>query len=329
MRYAALLLAAAALAMIALAPSVGAQSARKYTAPRTPDGQPDLQGYWTNASYTPLERPAELGLKEFYTEEEARAVEQARRLREANQPANDIHYDDALWQTENYSKSLSNRRTSIVFDPPNGRLPPLTAAGEKRALEVAEAARRRTAAASAQDRSLAERCISWGAEGPPMIGSTYNANLQIIQTPQAILIYSEMVHGARVVWIDGRTHLPASIRQLGGDSIGRWEGETLVVDSSNFTDLTNFRGPPATTRQDIFSSRDLHVVERFTRIDPETILYRFTVEDPTTWVQPWSGELLMRRFEGPLYEYACHEGNYGLANILAGARAEEARAAAR
>jgi hypothetical protein len=123
--------------------------------------------------------------------------------------------------------------------------------------------------------------------------------------------------------LDGRPHLPANVRQLGGDSRGHWEGDSLVVDATNFTDGTNFRGPPAMTRQDIFSSKELHVVERFTRVDAETIVYRFTVEDPGTWTKPWSGELLMKRFEGPIFEYACHEGNYGLANILAAARAKE------
>ena len=159
-----------------------------------------------------------------------------------------------------------------------------------------------------------------------MLGSTYNANLQIVQSGADVVIYNEMMHGGRIVPLNGIPHLPASIRQLGGDSRGHWEGDTLVVDSTNFTDQTNFRGPPATARQDIFSSAQLHVVERFTRTGPGEILYRFTVEDPGTWDRPWTGEIVMRKIEGPIYEYACHEGNYGLANILAGARAAEAAA---
>jgi hypothetical protein len=298
-----------------------------WTGPRTPNGHPDLQGYWTNATYTPLERAPELGTKEFFTPAEAAEFERQRRLREANQPANDIHYDDALWQTENYAKGVSNLRTSLIFDPPDGRVPALTEKGKQRAVQVAEAARRRAAADSAPSRSLAERCISWGSEGPPMMPSTYNSNLQIVQTASSVIVYNEMVHNVRVIPVDGRPHLPPSVRQLGGDSRGHWEGDTLVVESTNFTDETNFRGPPSTTRQDIFSSRDLRVIERFTRVAPDTILYRFTVEDPSTWVRPWSGEMVMRRFEGPLYEYACHEGNYGLENILAGARAAEKAAA--
>jgi len=282
-----------------------------------------LQGFWTNSTVTPLERPVELANKEFFTEEEAVAFEKERILRENAQSKTDIHYDNVLWQSEKYSKSVSNRRTSLIFDPPDGRVPPLTAAGQKRAGEMKEAARRREIAASAQDRNLAERCINWGAEGPPMLGSTYNANLQIMQNATSVVILNEMIHNARIVPTNGRAHLDASVRQLGGDSVGRWEGDTLVVDSTNFTDETNFRGPPSSARQDIFSSRDLHVVERFTPVDRDTILYRFTVEDPSTWTKPWSGEMVMRRMEGPIYGYACHEGNWGLANILAGARAAE------
>jgi hypothetical protein len=199
----------------------------------------------------------------------------------------------------------------------------LTAKGQARAAVEAQVARRRAAAESAESRSLAERCISWGNEGPPMLGSTYNANLQILQTAGSVVLSHEIIHGIRTIPLDGRPHLPAAVRQLGGDSRGHWEGDTLVVDTTNFTDQTNFRGPPATARQDIFSSQDLHVVERFTQTDAETIVYRFTVEDPSTWTKSWSGELLMKRTQGPIYEYACHEGNYGLANILAGARAEE------
>lgn len=157
-----------------------------------------------------------------------------------------------------------------------------------------------------------------------MLGSTYNANLQIVQNAATVLIYSE-IDGARIIHMDG-SHPSAGVQQLAGDSRGHWEGDTLVVDSTNFTDRTNFRGPPATTRQDIFSSASLHVVERFTRVEPGAILYRFTVEDPNTWTKPWTGELVMRKMEGPIYEYACHEGNYGLMNILAGARAAEAAA---
>jgi hypothetical protein len=322
---------AAALAMVILAPAsaVGQQKAlKKWVAPRTPDGQPDMRGSWTNSTYTPLERPVELGTKEFFTEGEAEAVEKQRHLKEQNQSQTDIHYDDALWQTEKYAKVISNLRTSMIFDPPNGRIPQLTADGERRLPEIRAAAKRRDASEMAEHRSLAERCIAWGNEGPPMIGSTYNANLQIVQTRDAFIISHEIIHGVRVIPLNGQPHLPASIQQLGGDSRGHWEGETLVVETTNFSNLTNFRGPPATTRQDIFSSDKLRVIERFTRVDPDTIQYRFTLEDPGTWTKPWSGELAIRKTQEPIYEYACHEGNYGLANILAGARETERKAEA-
>jgi hypothetical protein len=258
-----------------------AKAANQWTPRRTPDGRPDLQGYWTNATFTPLERPAEFAGKEFFTEAESAAFEAQRLQRENSQSKEDIHYDNALWQTETWGR-VSNRRTSLIFDPPDGKIPPLTAKGQARAAVEAQAARRRAAAESAESRSLAERCISWGNEGPPMLGSTYNANLQILQTAGAVVLSHEIIHGVRTIPLDGRPHLPAGIRQLGGDSRGHWEGDTLVVDTTNFTDQTNFRGPPATARQDIFSSRDLHVVERFTQSDAETIVYRFTVEDPST-----------------------------------------------
>lgn len=300
-------------------------AAHAQKAPRAPDGHPDLQGYWTNATLIPLERPKELGTKEFYTEAEAGAIQKERIKKENSQAATDIHYDNVIWQGENYSKVVS-RRTSLVFDPPDGQLPPLSEKGRKRAALEVERARERDAAESAQSRNLAERCIAWGNEGPPMLGSTYNANIQILQTPKTVAIRHEIIHGLRIVPVDGSPHLSPDVRQLGGDSRGRWEGDTLVVDSTNFTDQTNFRPPPASGRQDIFSSRDLHVIERFTRIDPETIVYRFTVDDPSTWTRPWSAEMLMQRIEGPIFEYACHEGNYGLANILAAQRQKEGAA---
>jgi len=314
----------------AVAPQSGTPSkaAKAWTVPRTPGGHPDFQGYWTNSTYTPLERPAALGTKEFYTEAEESELVRRLRLEDNSQPKDDIHYDNRTWQDESYLKGISNHRTSLIFDPPDGRLPPLNAKGQQHAAEFAEGDRRRKAAVSAKSMSLAERCITWGTEGPPMINSTYNANLQIFENDTSLVIAHEMIHSARMIPFDSRPHLPESVRQLDGDSRGQWEGDTLVVDTTNFTDKTPFRGPPAHTRQDIFSSKEMHVVERFTRVDAETIVYRFTVEDPGTWTKPWSGELLLRRFEGPIFEYACHEGNYGLAHILEGARAKEKAAEA-
>ena len=265
----------------------------------------------------------ELGDQEFYSAAEAAAFEKKRLQEEHSQAADDIHYDNVIWQGDKWAKGSPSLRTSIVFDPPDGRLPPLSPQGEKRAAELKALARDREAAVSAESRSLAERCITWGADGPPMLGSTYNANFQILQNGASLVILTEMMHNARTIFLDGRPHVAAGIHQLAGDSRGHWEGDTLVVDSTNFSDKTNFRGPPATARQDIFSSPQLHVIERLTRVNDDTIVYRFTVDDPATWTKPWSGELLMRKTRGPIFEYACHEGNYGLVDILAGARAAE------
>jgi hypothetical protein len=228
-----------------------------------------------------------------------------------------------IWQGDKYAKGTPSLRTSIVFDPPDGRLPPLSPQGQKHAAELKALLPHREAAESAEYRSMGERCITWGADGPPLLGSTYNANFQILQNGASVAILTEMIHSVRTIPLDGRPHLPASIRQLAGDSRGHWDGDTLVVDSTNFTNETNFRGAPATARQDIFSSPQLHVIERFTRVNEDTIVYRFTVDDPGTWTKPWSGETIMRKTRGPIFEYACHEGNYGLVDILAGARAAE------
>jgi hypothetical protein len=304
-----------------------AKTPKSWTQPRTSDGQPDFQGYWTNSTYLPLERPKELGTKEFFTEAEAVALQKKKEDQDHSQSASDIHYDNVIWQGDKWAKGSPSLRTSIVFDPPDGQLPPLSPQGQKRAAELVALARDRAAAVSAESRTLGERCITWGSDGPPMVGSAYNSDFQILQNGSAVVILTEMIHTVRTIPLDGRPHLEAGIRQLAGDSRGHWEGDTLVVDSTNFSDKTNFRGPPATTRQDIFSSPQLHVVERFTRVDENTIVYRFTVDDPGAWTRPWSGETLMRKFSGPIFEYACHEGNYGLPDILAGARAAEKKAA--
>jgi hypothetical protein len=311
-------------AVMLLAPVVLGQ-ASKWTVQRTADGHPDLQGYWTNATFTPLERPAEFAGKEFLTEAEAVAYQKKREAQENAQSKEDIHYDNVLWQSESYAKNVSARRSSLIYDPADGKIPPLTPAAQQRAAAQAEAARSRGPADAAELRSLGERCISWGNEGPPMLGATYYNNLQIFQTGTTAVIRHELMHGARVIPLDGSPHLGPKLRLLHGDSRGRWEGSTLVVDTTNFTDRTPFRGPPATTRADIFSSDRLHVIERFTRVSGDEIAYRFTVDDPATWVRPWSAEIVMRKWEGPIFEYACHEGNYGLGFILSAARAEEAK----
>ena len=322
-----MLVVAAVVAFALWVPVSGQVSGRGATVPRTPDGQPDLQGFWTNDTVTPLERPTEFGTKEVLTAEEAAAYAKKRRDQFLAQPKDNIHYDDAIWQDEHYTKDV-RLRTSLVTDPRDGRLPPLTADARKK--EAARVVNRAGTGVSdsAQTRSLAERCISWGNVGPPMIPPTYYANFQILQSRDTVVISHELMHDVRIIHLDGRAHPSSAIEYMAGHSRGHWEGDTLVVDTTNFTDRTNFRGPPATTRQEISHTRTLHVVERFTRMDKNSIHYQFTVEDPATWTRPWSGEVSIRAFEGPIYEYACHEGNYGLANILRAQRVQDAKDAA-
>ena len=215
-----------------------------------------------------------------------------------------------------------------MTDPRDGKLPPLTPEARKR--EAARVANRAGTGVSdsAQTRSLAERCISWGNVGPPMIPPTYYANFQILQSRDAVVIRHELMHDVRIIHLDGRAHPPSAIQYLAGHSRGRWEGDTLVVDTTNFTDQTNFRGPPATTRQEISHTRTLHVVERFTRTDKNTIHYHFTVEDPATWTRSWSGEMRFARSRARSTSTPATKGNYGLANILRAQRVQDAKAAA-
>ncbi|HLG95941.1 MAG TPA: hypothetical protein VKX49_06490 [Bryobacteraceae bacterium] len=297
-----------------------APPAKSWTVPRTADGHPDLQGFWSNASITPLQRPKELGSKEFYTPEEAAAVEK-REFSErtswdrlGNQAA--VHYDMSQFGLDVIQAKVAlSRRTSLIIGS-EGRVPPLTPEAQKRLAER-NAARRGHEFDSYEDRPLQERCIVWTSEGPPMLSSGYNSNLQIVQGPKTVTIMEEMIHDARVIPIDGRPHLAPGIRQYLGDSRGHWDGDTLVVDTTNFSDKTSFMG----------STKDLHVVERFTRIDEDTILYEFTVDDPNTWVKPWTAQQPLTKIAGPIFEYACHEGNLGLPNTLSGARAAEQAAA--
>jgi hypothetical protein len=283
---------------------------------RAADGQPDLQGIWTNATITPLERPKEFAGKPFFSVQEAaeyekRVIEETNKDRRDGDPEADVGraYNDSWW--DRGTKVVPTRRTSMVVDPPDGRVPPLTPEAQKRAAARSEALRR--PATGPEDRGLAERCILWPTAGPPMLPSAYNNNYQILQIPGYVVILIEMIHDVRIIPLDGRPHLPQNIRQWLGDSRGHWEGKTLVVDTTNFTAKTPFRG----------SDRNLHLVERFTRTDGETILYEFTVDNPTAFTRHWKGEAPMTRTVGPIYEYACHEGNYGMTNILTGARAQE------
>jgi hypothetical protein len=285
--------------------------------PRTPGGQPDLQGIWTNATITPLERPAELAGKQFFTEAEAAAYEKQIAVRnDVDKRPTSVETDVALGYNAAWwdrgTRVVKTLRTSLIVDPPDGKIPALTADGERRAAALA-AERKAHPADGPEDRSLGERCLVWPTGGPPMMPGPYNSNYQILQIPGYVVIFIEMIHDARIIPLDGRPHLPSTVRQWMGDSRGHWEGNTLVVDTTNFTGKTRFRG----------ASENLHLIERFTRSDTDTILYEFTVEDPATFTKPWTAQMTLSKSVGRIYEYACQEGNYSMVGILSGARAEE------
>ena len=284
-----------------------------FSPPRTADGKPDLQGYWSNATYTPFERPAEFKDREYFTVEEAADYAKRAHERFLSQPDDDAHYDNSIWMVEKLPKGVSSLRTSVIVEPANGRMPPVNAEGRKRAEERAAARKLVGLFDSAQARGLSERCIYWAHEGPPILPTGYNSNLEIVQAPGEFVIIPEMMPSARIVPLDGRPHVGSNVRTLRGDSRGHWEGDTMVVETTNFTDRTAFRG----------SSADLKVTERFTLVDKDTIRYQFTIDDKRTWDTPWKGEYPMVRLPDRRYEYACHEGNYGMPNILRGQRQEE------
>jgi hypothetical protein len=309
--------APAASATNAAAAKAGAP-ARAYTPPRTPDGQPDIQGFWTNSTYVPLERPQGV-TKELYTPEEAEAAIKAAAARESAQTepgtTADVHYDFSQFGLDrSQSKFARSLRTSLIVDPPDGKIPPLNAEGQKRGAE--RAAARKAAGGpydSVQNMAIGSRCIIMAGSGPPMMNAGYNANYQIVQSPGHVMILTEMIHDVRVIPLDNRPQPPDGVRQWMGVSRGRWEGNTLVVETTNFNGKNPFRG----------ASENLKVTERFTRVSDDAIDYRFTVEDPATWDRPWSAEVPLAKTVGPIFEFACHETNYGITNILAGARAEE------
>jgi hypothetical protein len=309
-----------------------ASAATSWTPPRTRDGKPDLHGVWNKNTPVPLERDPALGLKTHFTEAEARESRRKRAEAREKQIA-DVHYDDAIWlaPADDPAKIPVDLHTSIITDPPNGRVPPLTPEAQKRVMQRSIALSHMPSEGP-EVRTALERCIIWPQEGPPMLPNggleiNYNANIEIVQTPETLLVYQEMVHDARVIPLDGRPHFPPQIRQWLGDSRGRWEGDTLVVDTTNFTDRVYNIRRTASPSLDAFHTRGadskLHVIERFTLVAANSLRYQFTVEDPTTWTQPWSGEYVMWRATGPLYEYACSEGNYGLSNILSIERKRE------
>lgn len=291
-------------------------SPKGWKAPRTPDGVPDLQGLWTNVTITPLQRPANLASKVFFTEAEAQAYEKETVARNnadirvaADQDVGKA-YNDFWWDRGN--QVVPTLRTSLIVDPEDGRVPALSDYGKQVQAERAAQRRLRGPADGPESRSLAERCIIWPTGGPPMMPSFYNNNYQIVQGPGYAAIYIEMIHDVRIIPTDGRAHLPPDVRLWMGDPVGHWEGETLVVETTNFTNDSPFNG----------STKDMKLIEKFTRVNTDVLMYEFTVNDPA-FVRPWTAQIPMSSIEGPLYEYACNEGNYAMEGILAGARREE------
>ena len=286
--------------------------------PRTAWGAPDLQGVWDFRTITPLQRPEQYGDREFLTREEAAVLEQGavdRDLRLLLAEARRTEAGGSVGAYNNFwmdrgTRTIATRRTSLIVDPPNGRMPEMSEAGQARAAARRER-RAEHPADSWLDRSTFDRCILGFNTGPPMTPGGYNQNMQVFQTEDTVVILNEMVHDSRIVPIDGTPR--TGIRSWTGESRGRWEGDTLVIETDRFTDKTRWRG----------STENMTLVERLTRQDDDTLIYTFTVTDPDTWTQPWTAEIPMRRGEQPLYEYACHEGNYSMEGILAGARADE------
>jgi hypothetical protein len=314
----------ALLGAVTLAPLPAAAQGKASTPPRTPDGKPNLAGIYSFSTITPLQRPDTLTGKAALSDEEAAAFEASenKRLNRdlfdpiKGQPSAGyapraeggvLSYNEFWYERGN--RLTKDRRTSLIVDPPSGTIPFTDVARRRNAerTQLSNSGR----GDSHEDRPLADRCLVGFNSGPPMIPGAYNNNVQILQTPGSVVIVNEMVHNARIIPTDGRPH--TTIRQWSGDSRGRWEGDTLVVETINFRRETSLQGSTADTR----------LVERFTRIDADTLKYEFTVTDPNSYTRPWSAMVPMSRIPGPLFEYGCHEGNYALPNILAGARAEE------
>ncbi len=312
------------LAAMIFAASLAAAQARPSTSARTADGKPNLAGIYSFSTITPLQRPEELGTKSTLTDEEAAAFEQSENARqnrdlfdpEKGQPSAGyapraqggvLSYNE-FWY-ERGSKLTGDRRTSLVVDPASGRIP-----FTPDAVRI-NADRRRISDSglgnSYEDRPVADRCLQGFNSGPPMTPGQYNNNVQIVQAPGLVVVINEMVHNARIIPTDGSPH--TKLRQWSGDSRGHWEGDTLVVETVNFRRETSLQGSTADTR----------VIERFTRVDPQILKYEFTVSDPHSYTQPWSAMIPLVKIPGPIFEYACHEGNYALPNILAGARLQE------
>jgi hypothetical protein len=309
------LLVRIAVALVVAPALVAAQSAGR-------DARPSFEGIWNSATATPLERPPHLKDKPFFTPDEAAAWEREYAERNAEPVPEEAEKRRGTGTYNTFYREYGTRtvktlRTSIVTDPADGRIPPLTPAAAEIRRQRME---RQRNGEHPEDLGLQDRCLTFLTMGPPLLPYTYNSNYQIVQTRDAIVVHAEMIHDARIIHVDGRPHLPPSIRLWTGDSIGRWDGDTLVVDTTNFNDGGGFYGDAG---GNFGWSRHRHVVERFSFFDPDTLLYRFEIDDPASFTRPWKGELTMTRATGHIYEFACHEGNYSLENMLKGYRAAE------
>jgi hypothetical protein len=305
-----------------------------YKVPRTPDGHPDLQGVWSNNSVTPLQRPKQWADKKFLTDQELADLKRATAeviegggdavfgdglvLAALDKIKNPISYDPGtgnynhFWMVE---RDVEDRRTSLIVDPPTGVLPPITDAARQRQDEQTRQ-REQSPSDNPEDRPLGERCVNFGV---PKMGAGYNSYYQIVQTPGHVVFMSEMAHDARIIPVDSRPHVNKNVRLWNGDPRGRWEGDTFVVESTNFSTKSEFRG----------SRENLHLVERFTRVGPDTLSYEITVTDSSVWTKPWTAMIPLKRTDDLIYEYACHEGNYrSMEGSLKGTRTLEQEAAA-
>jgi len=312
-------------------------AAQQYKAPLASDGHPDLQGFWADNNATPLQRPMEFAHHPVLTDAEVKAMRQKAEEMFVNGKVDAAFGDQmflTVWanlkgqkvgftstdgETGDYGSEWNDHRvwdnrTSLITDPPDGRIPPLTDRAKK--LQVEQRVARTRPAQGPEDRSLGERCIT---RGSPTLGAGYQSYFQVVQTPQAVMMMQEMFHDVRVIKLEDKPHPPAKVQEWMGDSRGHWEGNTLVIDTSNYKP-TAFQG---------ISSEKLHVTERISRQDAESLRWEITVNDPDTWTKPWSLMIPLQRSAQPVYEYACHEGNIGLAGILAGARADEAKLSAK
>ena len=341
MRHRPIVVVSAVAVLVTLVSSGAAPAVAQTAAVRTAWDAPDLRGIWDFRTITPLQRPADLADQAFLTEEEAAALEQGEvernarllaRAPERTKAADQVDrredgspgFYNNFW-LDHGTTAVGTRRTSLIIDPPNGRIPALTPSGQLRA-DASQAHRREHPADSWLDRSTSDRCLLGFNAGPPLNPGGYNQNLQIFQTPDEVVLLTEMVHTTRVVPLDGRPPLGDAIRQWSGDARGHWEGDTLVVETSNFSGGKRWR----TSGSDVYySTKSLTLVERFTRVDADTLKYEYTVTDPETWTRPWTASIPLQRTDVPMYEYACHEGNHSMYGILGGQRADDKAAAAR